>query len=147
MIYETPLFRKFVHLLMKNGNKQKARNLLCEALESMKKDRRFPSSKTGLEVLSEGVLRASPLLEVRKIRLGGTYYNVPGALHENRQQGLGIRWLIVGATKRKPMKFAQALGCEILEASRREGYAVRQRDELHKLAESNRAFAHYRWWT
>nr|YP_009647122.1 ribosomal protein S7 [Chloropicon maureeniae]QBX98828.1 ribosomal protein S7 [Chloropicon maureeniae] len=137
---------KLINLIMKDGRKAKAVKCVVEAFASMKTHPNYPKQKSASEVFQEGIERVCPFLEVRKVRVKGSTYQVPGALHVDRQRSLGLRWLIQGARRRKPMPFSKALGFEIVDAFRRQGYAIDQRNALHKLAESNRAYAHFRWW-
>lgn len=115
-------------------------------------DKHKPTQFT-IDYLFQAISNVQPLLEVKKIRIAGSTQWIPSTISVNRQQTLAIRWIIEGAKKRprvslrsKGTRFSHKLAAELLEASKKTGFARKKRDELHKLAEANRSFSHYRWW-
>lgn len=155
-------FRKFTNLLMKDGKKTKASKLLFNALlilkKRIKKDlerKNYPSQKdnsfnlTVLRVISRALENITPSLEVRKVRVAGSTYIVPAVLSKKKQETLALKWLLESAKKRQKNSkgdFSSCLSDEILDASRKMGQARQKRDELHRLAQMNRAYIRYRWW-
>ena len=101
--------------------------------------------RPALEVFTQALRNATPQVEVRPRRVGGATYQVPTELRPTRSEALAIRWMIRGARARKGMPMERKLAIELMEASRGEGTAVRRREELHRMAEANRAFVHYKW--
>lgn len=153
---------KFINLLMIDGKKLKASKLFFDMLLLIKKRiEKNPEKKSihliqkssfnisVLHVLAQAVENVTPSLEVRKVRVAGTTYLVPAILSKKRQETLAIRWIIESAKKRKKnlkFNFSECLADEIYEASKKQGNARQKRDELHRLAEANRAYIRYRWW-
>lgn len=156
---------KFINLLMIDGKKVKASKLFFDILllikkrvdkNSEKKSMNLHSSSQNfiletsvLDLLAQAVENVTPNLEVRKVRVAGTTYLVPAILSKKRQETLAIRWIIEAAKKRKKnlkFNFSECLADEIYEASKKLGNARQKRDELHRLAEANRAYIRYRWW-
>lgn len=153
---------KFINLLMIDGKKLKASKLFFYMLLLIKKRIEKNSEKKStnliqkesfnisvLHVLAQAVENVTPSLEVRKVRVAGTTYLVPAILSKKRQETLAIRWIIESAKKRKKnlkFNFSECLADEIYEASKKQGNARQKRDELHRLAEANRAYIRYRWW-
>ena len=157
---------KFINLLMIDGKKVKASKLFFNMLLLIKKrveknpslklidnlkskSINLDSSISVLDILSQAVENVTPNLEVRKVRVAGTTYLVPAILSKKRQETLAIRWIIDAAKKRKKnlkLNFSECLADEIYEASKKLGNARQKRDELHRLAEANRAYIRYRWW-
>lgn len=153
---------KFINLLMIDGKKLKASKLFFDMLLLIKKRIEKNSEKKSthlvqkasfnisvLHVLAQAVENVTPSLEVRKVRVAGTTYLVPAILSKKRQETLAIRWIIESAKKRKKnlkFNFSECLADEIYEASKKQGNARQKRDELHRLAEANRAYIRYRWW-
>jgi small subunit ribosomal protein S7 len=131
---------KFINKLMKRGKKATAQRIIYHAFDIIQED----SRRDPLEVFQQAVKNATPLLEVRPRRVGGATYQVPTELRTKRSQALAIQWLIRGARSRKGMPMMRGLALELTEASRGEGSAVRRKEELHRMAEANRAFVHYR---
>ena len=146
---------KFINLLMNDGKKIKASRLFFEMLAYFKTLLEKDLSKNSLRnfsvlySLSQAVENVTPTLDVRKVRVAGTTYLVPSILSKKRQETLAIRWIIESAKKRKKnsnLKFSELLAEEVFEAAKKQGYARQKRDELHRLAEANRAYIRYRWW-
>ncbi|MBE7636746.1 30S ribosomal protein S7 [Sneathiella sp. P13V-1] len=132
---------KFMNSLMLDGKKSVAERIVYGAFDIVEK-------KTGnqpLEVFHEALDKIKPDLEVRSRRVGGATYQVPVEVRSDRAQALAIRWLINSARSRSELTMMERLSGEILDASNERGGAVKKREDTHKMAEANRAFAHYRW--
>lgn len=159
------LYDKFMNLLMIDGKKIKAYNIFYESLGFLEAKSFLNSlkcSKQSLELRSqvdgavfarnlifEAIENVKPSVEVRKVRKGGITYQVPAIISKKRQETLAIRWIIHAAKNRKKnskTRFAECLALELTEASQKFGKPRQKRDELHKLAESNRAYIRFRWW-
>ena len=132
---------RFINVMMMKGKKTVAQHIMYEALEIVEQRARRPS----LEVFQEAVQNSTPLLQVKSRRVGGATYQVPLEVTPRRGNALAMRWLIRGARARKGRPMHDRLAQELLDASRGEGAAVKRREELHRMADANRAFAHYRW--
>ncbi|MCC3304611.1 30S ribosomal protein S7 [Sneathiella sp. HT1-7] len=132
---------KFMNSLMFDGKKSTAEGIVYGAFDVIEK-------KTGsspVEVFHEALDKVKPDIEVRSRRVGGATYQVPVEVRSERGQALAIRWLISSARKRSEVTMVDRLSGEILDASNERGGAVKKREDTHKMAEANRAFAHYRW--
>jgi small subunit ribosomal protein S7 len=132
---------RFINIMMMRGKKTVAQHIIYEALEIVEQRARRPS----LEVFQEAVHNSTPQLQVKSRRVGGATYQVPIEITPRRGNALAMRWLIRGARTRKGRPMHEKLAQELLDASRGEGAAVKRREDLHRMAEANRAFAHYRW--
>jgi small subunit ribosomal protein S7 len=139
--YSSVELARFINNMMKWGKKTVAQRIVYGAMDSVERD----AKRDPLECFNQALKNATPLVEVRPRRVGGATYQVPTELRTNRSEALAIRWIIRGARARKGMSMARRLASELVEASRGEGAAVRRREELHRMAEANRAFVHYRW--
>lgn len=140
-VYNSTLLAKFVNCLMISGKKSTAQNITYGAFEVI-------SSKTSedpLKVFKKGLENIRPLLEVKSRRVGGATYQVPVEVSPRRQTSLAIRWLIDYATKRGEKTMRDKLAAEILDAANGRGSAVKKKEDTHRMAEANKAFAHYRW--
>ena len=131
---------RFINRLMLGGKKTTAQRVVYSALEIVQEE----SRKQGMEVFEQALKNATPLVEVKPRRIGGATYQVPNELRPTRSEALAMRWLIHGARGRKGLPMRRGLANELMEASRGEGSAVRRKEELHRVAEANRAFVHYR---
>ena len=140
-IYGSVDIEKFTNRLMKGGKKSIARKALYDAMEKIKET----TEKSGLEVFEQAVKNATPILEVKPRRVGGATYQVPVEVKTNRSQALALRWLLTASRKRKNKTMADKLFFELMDASQNKGSAVKKREDTHKMAESNKAFAHFRW--
>ena len=132
---------RFINKVMKWGKKTVAQNIMYKAMDMVQED----SRRDPLEVFQQALKNSTPLVEVKPRRVGGATYQVPTELRPGRSEALAIRWLIRGARARQGMPMARKLALELMAASRGEGSAVRRREELHRMAEANRAFVHYKW--
>ena len=139
-IYNNVELAKFINNVMIRGKKSTAQRICYSAFDIIKDE----SNREPLEVFQMALRNATPMVEVKPKRVGGATYQVPTELRPSRSEALAIRWLIRGARSRKGMPMRRGLANELLEASRGEGTAVRRKEELHRMAEANRAFVHYR---
>ena len=140
-LYGSIELTRFINRLMIGGKKSVAQRAMYEALEKLEKE----TDRPGLEVFEQAVRNAMPALEVKPRRVGGATYQVPVEVRPERRGALAQRWLIAAARERSGSPIAERLYAEILEAPRGSGTAVRKREDLHRMAEANRAFVHYRW--
>ena len=138
--YQNLELARFINRVMQRGKKTTAQRIIYSAFDLVREQ----SSRDPLEVFQQAVRNATPQVEVKPKRVGGATYQVPSELRRERSEALGMRWLIRGARARKGMPMRKGLALELIEASRGEGSAVRRREELHRMAEANRAFVHYR---
>ncbi len=140
-VYNSTLLAKFVNNLMASGKKSTAQRITYGAFDVIRK-------KTGedpLKVFRKGLDQIKPALEVKSRRVGGATYQVPVEVSPRRQLSLALRWLIDYATKRGEKTMKDKLAAEILDAANGRGNAVKKKDDTHRMAEANKAFAHYRW--
>ena len=135
------LLAKVTNMLMRDGKKSIAEKIIYSALDTIEgRTRREP-----VEVLEIALENVRPVVEVKSRRVGGATYQVPVEVRHVRRTGLAMRWLIDAARKRSEKSMAQRLAGELLEASENRGVAVKKREDTHRMAEANKAFAHYRW--
>ena len=144
-IYPDPKYRsvvisKFINSIMYDGKRSTAEKILYSALDKMKAKNQDP-----LKIFNSAIGNVRPNLEVRSRRVGGATYQVPVEVKSNRSQALALRWLLAASRKRKNKTMAEKLFYEIMDASQNKGSAVKKREDTHKMAESNKAFAHFRW--
>jgi len=135
------LISRFVNSVLEDGKKNIARNIVYSALDQIA----LKTEKNPLDVFKKAVDNASPLIEVRARRVGGATYQVPTEVRLERRTALAIRWLITYAQDRSDKSMSQKLAAELLAASTGEGGAVKKKDDVHRMAEANKAFAHFRW--
>ena len=140
-IYKSKVVTKLVNTIMLDGKKGTAQTIVYEAFDQVK----TKTSKDPLEVFTQAMENIKPALEVKSRRVGGANYQVPIEVKADRKQALGIRWLINYARLRGGHSMAENLANEIIDASNGTGAAVKKREETHRMAEANKAFAHYRW--
>jgi small subunit ribosomal protein S7 len=141
-VYNSKLLSKFINSIMKEGKRTTAQRIVYDALGVLKQ--RIPE-KEPLEVFSEAVNNTRPMVEVRSKRVGGATYQVPKPVGAKRQQALAFRWLIEAARARKGKAMSERLADELGDAFRREGTAVKKREDTHRMAEANKAFSHFAW--
>ena len=132
---------RFINRVMMNGKKTIAQRIVYGALDIAESESRRP----GLEVFQQAVRNAMPQVQVRSRRVGGTTYQVPTDVRPERQSALAMTWIVASARDKSGSSMETRLAQEIVEASRSQGNAVRRKEEMHRMAEANRAFAHYRW--
>ncbi len=140
-VYKSVLVSQVINKVLWRGKKGAARRIVYGALEIV--ERR--TSGDAIQVLQKAADNIRPSLEVRSRRVGGSSYQVPVEVRPRRAQTLAVRWLVEFARRRKESTMAERLANEILDAANRTGGAVKRREDVHKMAESNKAFAHYRW--
>jgi small subunit ribosomal protein S7 len=140
--FHSALVSRLVNTVMRGGKKSVAQRIVYGAFDQISE--KNPQSAP-LEVLQRAVDNAKPRLEVKPRRVGGATYQVPMEVPNDRQQALAMRWLVDFADGRKGIPMKEALAAEILEAFQGQGNAIRKRDEVHKMAQANKAFAHFRW--
>ena len=133
-----PLIEKFINCLMKRGKKSTARRLFADAIDVIKTRTKEPP----MEVFSKALLNVTPLVEVRPKRVAGSVYQVPVEVGPRRQQALSIRWILTAARDRKGIPMAQKLALELLDASADQGSAIKKKQDVLKMAQANKAFAH-----
>ena len=140
-IYKSKLVTKLVNNVMLDGKKGVAQTIVYDAFEIVE----AKSGKNALEVFVEALENVMPVLEVKARRVGGSTYQVPLEVRADRRQTLGLRWLVGYARKRGERTMAERLAAEILDAINNAGGAFKKKEETHRMAEANKAFAHYRW--
>jgi len=140
--YNSQLVSRLVNTVMGQGKKTTAQRIVYGAFDQI--SAKNPASNP-LEILQRAVDNAKPRLEVKARRVGGATYQVPLEVPPDRQFSLALRWLVDFADGRKGVPLKQALAAEIMEAYQGQGNAIRKRDEVHKMAQANKAFAHFRW--
>jgi small subunit ribosomal protein S7 len=140
-LYNSKLVTKLINKIMLDGEKGVARNICYGAFDIIQNK----TNKDPLEVLDTAMKNVMPVLEVKARRVGGATYQVPMEVRADRRQSLGIRWLVEYARKRGERTMRERLAGEIMDASNNVGGSVKKREETHKMAEANKAFAHYRW--
>jgi len=137
--YNNPKITKLINYVMKDGKKAKARKIVYDALERIEKT----TKKNPVDILNKAIQNAGPLLEVRPKRIGGATYQVPYEVKKERRVTLAMKWIISAARSRKGKSMGEKLAEEIIKASNGEGEAVKKRENMHKMAEANKAFAHF----
>ena len=139
-MYNNVELSRFINCVMQRGKKTTAQRILYSAFDLIREQ----SNREPLEVFQQAMRNATPAVEVRPKRVGGATYQVPTELRLSRSEALAIRWIIRGARSRKGVPMRRGLADELMDASRGEGAAVRRKEDLHRMAEANRAFVHYR---
>jgi small subunit ribosomal protein S7 len=139
--FGSPVVTKFINGMMLGGKKSIAERIVYEAIDILEEK----SGQPGLNVFQQAVTNAKPALEVKSRRVGGATYQVPIEVRPERRQALAIKWLIQFARGRSEKTMAERLAGELLSASRGEGSTIKKKDDTHRMAEANKAFAHYRW--
>jgi len=140
-VYNSVLVTKLINGVMKDGKKGVAQKVVYGAFDIVKEK----TGKDPLEAFTEALNNIMPTLEVKARRVGGATYQVPVEVRPDRRQTLGLRWLVNYARQRNEKTMRQRLAAEIMDALNNTGGAVKKREDTHKMAESNKAFAHYRW--
>jgi small subunit ribosomal protein S7 len=140
-LYQNALVQKFINCLMYRGKKSIAQHAVYSAFTIIKER----TSDDPLKAFKKAVDNVKPALEVKTRRVGGANYQVPVEVNRNRQTSLSLRWLISYARGRGEKSLVEKLAAEVLDASNNRGGAVKKRDDTHRMAEANKAFAHYRW--
>lgn len=141
-VYNSKLLAKFINQIMLSGKRTTAERIVYGALDELKQ--RVPD-KEPLDVFNEALSNIRPMVEVRSKRVGGATYQVPKPVGSRRQQALAFRWLISAARSRKGQPMYKCLAAEFADAYKKEGAAVKRREETHRMAEANKAFSHFAW--
>jgi small subunit ribosomal protein S7 len=140
-IYNDILVTRFLNSLMYSGKKNTASTIFHECLEIVAKR----TNEDGLEVFKKGLANVTPQVEVRSRRVGGATFQIPSEVRPERKLALAIKWMITYARKRNEKSMAQKLAGEIVSASKEEGAAFKKKEDVHKMAEANKAFSHFRF--
>ncbi|HEV8325615.1 MAG TPA: 30S ribosomal protein S7 [Myxococcota bacterium] len=139
--YRDKLVAKFINGVMRNGKKSNAERIVYGAFQSIEQKK----GEEALKIFKKALDNVKPTLEVKSRRVGGATYQVPVEVRNERRMALAMRWIITYSLERGEKHTRERLAAEILDASENRGGAVRKKEEVHKMAEANRAFAHYRW--
>ena len=140
-VYATPLVQKFINCMMLDGKKSVAEKIFYQSLEKI----RGRAEEDPLRLFKKAVENVKPLMEVKTRRVGGANYQIPVEVSQDRRVSLSIRWLIGSARRRGEKGMTEKLAAEFLDAYNNRGAAVKKKEDVHRMAEANRAFAHYRW--
>ena len=140
-IFNSTIIPKLINSIMYDGKKVVAEKIVYEAIEKIKSK----TKEEPINVFNEAINNIKPTVEVRSRRVGGATYQVPVEVKAKRAQALALRWIMDATRKRKNKTMAEKLYAEILDASQNKGSAIKKREDTHKMAESNKAFAHFRW--
>ncbi len=137
--YNSPVVAKLVNSVMRDGKKSTAQKIVYAALEMVEEKMKKPA----MELFDEAMKNVSPTVEVKSKRVGGANYQVPLQVRADRRQQLAFRWMITAARSRKGKPMAEKLAMEIMDAAQNQGDAVKKKQDVHRMAEANRAFAHF----
>ncbi len=140
-IYNNKVVTKFINKMMLDGKKSVSEKIIYAAFDKIQEK----SGEKGIEVFEKALERVKPLVEVRSRRVGGATYQVPVEVRPIRQQSLSIRWLLEATRKRNERTMVERLANELIDAANDRGTAFKKKEDVHKMAEANKAFAHYRW--
>jgi len=140
--YDNTLVAKFINHLMKDGKKSVAQKVFYDAFDIIGK---ASKGKDPLEVFDEAIKNTSPLVEVKTRRIGGAHYQVPREVRGERRITLAIRWILQAARTKKGKPMSQKLAEELIDASKNTGLAVKKKEDTHRIADANKAFAHFAW--
>ncbi len=142
--FNSVLLAKFMNMVMERGKKSVAERIVYGAIDRIA-ERTGRQPDQAIELLTQALDNVKPMVEVKSRRVGGATYQVPVEVRTTRRQTLAMRWVIDAAQARSEKSMSQRLAAELLEASENRGAAVRKREDTHRMAEANKAFAHYRW--
>ncbi|MEQ9307905.1 MAG: 30S ribosomal protein S7 [Balneolaceae bacterium] len=140
-IFADKMITRFVNNLMKDGKKNVARKIVYQAFEIIEER----TGETGIDIFRSALQNSTPVVEVKSRRVGGATYQVPVEVRQERGTALGMRWILKAARSRNDKSMSLRLSRELIDASKNEGGAVRKKDETHRMAEANKAFAHFRF--
>lgn len=141
-VYGSEMLARFMNRVMKSGKKSIAEKIIYNALETIKKDAKGAHE---VDMVQKAIDNVRPLVEVKSRRVGGATYQVPVEVRPERSETLAMRWLIDAARGRREKSMGIRLAKEVLEAAENRGTAVKKREDVHRMAEANKAFAHFRW--
>ena len=139
--YDSPVVAKFINCLMAKGKKSVAERVFYSSLDIIEKR----TGQPGFQVFKQAVNNVKPVLEVRPRRVGGATYQVPMEVRHERRTALAFRWILQNARARTEHSMEECLASELVAASKNEGGAIKKKEDTHRMAEANKAFAHYRW--
>ena len=139
--YNSKLVSKFIKSIMKDGKKSTAESILYDAMDIIEKKTNEPAIK----IFEQALENVKPMIEVKSRRVGGSTYQVPTEIRPSRRTALGVRWIIGFARKRSEKGMVNKLSAELLDAANKRGASIKKKEDTHKMAEANKAFAHYRW--
>jgi len=139
--YQNEMVARFINKVMQRGKKSLAERIVYNAFDIIEKRARRPA----LEVFEQAVMNAAPVLEVKPRRVGGATYQVPVEVPPHRRVSLAMRWIIQHARARSGKSMAEKLAAELMDAAQGVGATIKKKEDTHRMAEANRAFAHYRW--
>lgn len=139
--FNSPLVTRFVSCLMTSGKKSVAERVFYNSMDIIEKR----TGQPGIQVFKQAVSNVKPVLEVRPRRVGGATYQVPMEVRHERRTALAIRWILTHARSRTEHSMDECLASELIAASKNEGGAIKKKEDTHRMAEANKAFAHYRW--
>jgi len=140
-VYGSKVLTKFINAVMLDGKKSTAQKVMYAALERIESK----SGEKGIEVFNKAMDNVKPVMEVKSRRVGGATYQVPIEVRPVRQQSMGIRWIVDAARKRNERTMMERLSNELMDAATEKGAAFKKKEDTYKMAEANKAFAHYRW--
>ena len=140
-VYESTILAKFINFVMYDGKKATAEKIIYNTLDKIKNK----TKEDPIKIFNDAISNIRPNLEVRSRRVGGATYQVPVEVKSNRSQALALRWILDASRKRKNKTMAEKLSFELLDAYQKKGSAIKKKEDTHKMAESNKAFAHFRW--
>jgi len=132
---------KFINVLMNDGKKSAARKIIYSSFDIIEEK----TKKPGLEIFKQALSNVQPIIEVRSRRVGGATYQVPSEVRPERRTALAMRWIKIFSSKRGDKTMSQKLAQELIAASNNDGSAVKKKEDTHKMAEANKAFAHFKW--
>jgi len=141
ILYNSPRVAKFINYMMWDGKKEAARKVVYNAFTLIEEK----TKKSPLEIFETALKNAGPMLEVRSRRIGGANYQVPREVRPERRQALAMRWITLATRGKKGRGTAEKLAEELIAAAKNEGSAIKKREDTHKMAEANKAFAHFAW--
>jgi len=139
--YNNKLVSRFIKCIMRDGKKSTAESIMYDAFDIIEQKTKEPP----LKIFEQALENVKPMIEVKSRRVGGSTYQVPTEIRPSRKTALGIRWIISFARKRSEKGMVDKLAAELLDAANKRGASVKKREDTHKMAEANKAFAHYRW--
>ena len=140
-VYDSTMVTQVINRVMLDGKKSSAERIVYQALESVGQK----AGQSPVEVLERAVKAVTPVLEVRSRRVGGANYQVPVEVPQRRARTLAVRWLVTFSRQRREKEMHEKLAAEILDASNQQGGAYKKKDDIYRMAQANKAFAHYRW--
>lgn len=139
--YESPTVAKFINAIMLDGKKSVAERIFYDAMEAIE----AKSGQPGLQIFNQAMQNVKPAVEVKSRRVGGATYQVPVEVRPERRNALAVKWLVSYSRNRGEKSMAERLAAELLSASRGEGATIKKKEDTHRMADANKAFAHYRW--